>query len=49
MRWTDELVREFVKVATSGSYGDYDDCCTLNAKMKRFKKLKRKEEHEPME
>ena len=49
MRWTDELVREFVKVATSGSYGDYDDCYTLNAKMKRFKKLKRKEEHESME
>ena len=43
MRWTDELVREFVKVATSGSYGDYDDCCTLNAKMKRFKELKRKD------
>ena len=23
MKWTDERVKEFVKVATSGSYGDY--------------------------
>ena len=40
MRWTDEIVEEFVKVATSGSYGDYFDCPSLKQKLKRFKQLK---------
>ena len=46
MRWTDEKVREFVKVATSGSYGDYFDCSSLKQKLKRFKKLKHNKEVE---
>ena len=36
MKWTDKRVKEFVKVATSGSYGDYFDCSSLNRKMRRF-------------
>ena len=46
MRWIDERVREFVKVATSGSYGDYFDCPLLEQKLKRFKQLKHKKEVE---
>ena len=44
MNWTDERVMEFVKVATSGSYGDYFDCPSLKQKMKRFKKLKQRKD-----
>ena len=40
MKWTDKLVKEFVKVATSGSWGDYNGCISLDNKMKRFKKIK---------
>ena len=46
MNWTDKRVKEFVKVATSGSYGDYFDCPSLKQKMKRFKKLKHNKEVE---
>lgn len=35
--WTDELVLEFAKVATKGSYGDYQDCKTLESKLEKFK------------
>ena len=44
MQWTDGLVEEFVKVATSGSYGDYFDCPSLKQKIRRFKKLKHNKE-----
>ena len=44
MRWTDERVKEFVKVATSGSYGDYFDCSSLEKKMVRFKQIKHRKE-----
>ena len=44
MRWTDKLVKEFVKVATLGSWGEYHDCISLDKKMKRFKKIKEKGE-----
>ena len=40
MRWTDKLVKEFVKVATAGQYGAYHDCYSVDMKMKRFKKVK---------
>lgn len=43
MKWTDKLVKEFVKVATYGQYGDYHDCYSVDMKMKRFKKIKREE------
>ena len=46
MRWTDERVKESVKVATSGSYGDYFDCPSLKQKLKRFKQLKHNKEVE---
>ena len=46
MRWTDERVKEFVKVATSGSYGDYFDFPSLKQKLKRFKQLKHNKEVE---
>ena len=46
MRWTDERVMDFVKIATSGSYGDYFDCPSLNQKLKRFKKIKHNKEVE---
>lgn len=38
--WTDELVMEFVKVATMGSYGDYTGLKKLDDKLERFKELK---------
>ena len=46
MNWTDKRVKEFVKVATSGSYGDYFDCPSLKQKLKRFKQLKHNKEVE---
>ncbi len=39
MKWNDELVKGFTKIACSGSYGLYEDCPTLELKMKRFKEL----------
>ena len=44
MFWTDERVMDFVKVATSGSYGDYFDCPSLKQKLRRFKQLKHNKE-----
>tara|TARA_R100001530_G_C4292169_1_gene148314 strand:+ start:117 stop:305 length:189 start_codon:yes stop_codon:yes gene_type:complete len=44
MKWTDKRVKEFVKVATSGSYGDYFDCSSLDRKMRRFKQIKRRKD-----
>ena len=38
--WTDELVMEFFKVATMGSYGDYKGLRKLDDKLGRFKELK---------
>jgi hypothetical protein len=40
MKWTDKRVKEFVKIATSGSWGDYSGCTSLDSKMKKFKKIK---------
>ena len=42
--WTDERVKEFVKVATSGTYGDYFDCSSLDSKIRRFKQIKRRKD-----
>ena len=39
MKWTDKKVKEFVKIATLGSWGDYSGCISLDSKMKKFKKL----------
>ena len=44
MKWTDKRVKEFVKVATSGSYGDYFDCSSLDSKIRRFKQIKRRKD-----
>ena len=44
MKWTDERVKEFVKIATSGSYGDYFDCPSLDRKMRRFKQIKQRKD-----
>ena len=44
MNWTDERVKEFVKVATSGTYGDYFDCPSLDSKIRRFKQIKRRKD-----
>lgn len=43
MIWTDRLVKEFVKVATQGSWGKYHDCVSIDKKIKRFKSLKEQE------
>jgi len=44
MNWTDKRVKEFVKVATSGTYGDYFDCPSLDSKIIRFKQIKRRKD-----
>ena len=44
MKWTDKRVKEFVKVATSGTYGDYFDCPSLDSKIRRFKQIKRRKD-----
>ena len=36
-KWTDEKVRDFVKVATMGSWGEYAGLKTLESKMEYFK------------
>jgi len=48
-KWTDEKVKEFTKVATGGSYGDYQHCRSIDSKMKRFKILNIKREFDPLE
>ena len=42
MKWTDKKVKEFVKIATLGSWGVYCGCISLDSKMKKFKKLEEK-------
>jgi hypothetical protein len=37
--WTDELVKEFVKVSTLGQYGEYRGMKTIGMKLTKFKKL----------
>lgn len=37
--WTDDKVLAFTKIATLGSYGDYDGCRKIEDKLKRFKEL----------
>ena len=40
MNWTDEKVKEFCKIYTSGKYRDgYRDCKTIDQKLEQFKKL----------
>ena len=40
MNWTDEKVKEFCKIYTSGKYRDgYEGCATIDQKLERFKKL----------
>ena len=39
-QWNDDLVMEFSKIATEGSYGDYSECKKLSEKIERFKALK---------
>ena len=37
--WTDQAVLEFTKIACGGTYGDYKNCKSLEAKLNRFKEL----------
>ena len=40
MNWTDEKVKEFCRVYTSGKYWEaYKYCKTMDQKLKRFKEL----------
>ena len=40
MNWTDEKVKEFCKIYTSGKYWDgYEGCKTIDQKLEQFKKL----------
>ena len=40
MYWTDEKVKEFCKIYTSGRYWDgYEGCKTIDQKLEQFKKL----------
>jgi len=38
-KWNDQAVLEFARVASGGSYGDYEKCTSLEAKISRFKEL----------
>ena len=38
--WNDDLVMQFVKISTMGSYGDYKGLKNINDKLERFKELK---------
>mgnify|MGYP003626068944 FL=1 len=45
-KWTDEMVKEFCKVYTIGTYNDdYSGCKTMNQKITRFKYLKGEEKN----
>ena len=45
MNWTDDKVKEFVKVYTIGKYwDDYRDCVKIDEKLKRFKLINKGEQ-----
>ena len=40
MKWNDQLVTEFSKVAMAGAYGSYAGLTTTASKLAKFKKIK---------
>ena len=42
MKWTNRDMLAFARIASAGSYGVYEGCNTLEKKLSRYKKLKKK-------
>jgi putative protein kinase ArgK-like GTPase of G3E family len=41
IKYNDDDLKEFAKIAAQGSYGEYEGCKTLSQKLNRYKTLKR--------
>ena len=40
LEWTDKDMLTFARIASEGSYGEYEGCKSLESKLTRYKQLK---------